>query len=287
MAKIFEIIKNNFVGYFDPEKCSPDKFRPWIRFLNYHSIIRDALSLNAPLKTDPLRLVCTASIVSNSCVTFNILDKQYRIDESVIRMALNLPCGSLVSLPSHQDLISFFQIINYQGQVDLTKFSKSNLVNEWDCFFDTLAKVFANCTKTSFHNISSLLQYIGYDVANNQRLNIAQLIRSEMVRRIITAKRDHGLGNKVQFYYPICLTIIMNHILSPEHKALFDNSVFEVSLTTNKKFYTRLNNSNKYSNIPVVITPYMSNFNNLPAIHAQPVQPPVDQSTQAGSLTHL
>ena len=289
MAGNLEIIKNNCIGYFDPVKCSVDKFRLWIRFLNEHSIIKDTLSLNAPLKTDPLRLVCTTSVVSNSVVTFNILNKQYQIDESVICTALNLPSGNIVSLPSDHELISFFQNINYQGQVDLTKISESNMVNEWDCFFDTLAKVFANCTKTSFHNISSLLQYIGYAVANNQRINLSQLIYNQMVRRIIIAKIDHGLGNKVQCYYPIFLTIILNHILTPEHKALFGNSAFEVSLTTHNKFYTRLSTSSKYSNVPVVVTPYMSNYIKLPTIqtpHVQP-QPPVDQSTQVGSSTPL
>ena len=34
-------------------------------------------------------------------------------------------------------------------------------------------------------------------VANNQRINFAQLIWHIMVRRIIAAKRDHGLENKV------------------------------------------------------------------------------------------
>ena len=102
-------------------------------------------------------------------------------------MALNFPSGNHVGLPSNQDLISFFTNINYHGHIDLTKLSKSNLVNEWDFFFDTLAKVLANCTKTSFHNISSLLQYNGYVVANNQRINLAQLIWGPMVMRIITA----------------------------------------------------------------------------------------------------
>ena len=54
MAENFEIVKNNFVGYFDPPKCSVDKFRSWIRFLNEHSLIQDVLYLNTPLKMDPL-----------------------------------------------------------------------------------------------------------------------------------------------------------------------------------------------------------------------------------------
>ena len=185
----FEIIKNNFVGYFEPKKCSVVKFRPWIQFLNEHSIIKDSLTLNAPLKTDLLILVCTTSVISNDVVTFTIRDTHYRIDESVVRVTLNFPTENLVNLPSNQELITFFSNINYQGLLDLTKLSKSNMVDEWSCFFDTLIKVFANCTKTSFSNISSLLHYIGFDVANNQRINFAQLIWHIMVRRIIAGKK--------------------------------------------------------------------------------------------------
>ena len=290
MAANFEIIKNNFVGYFEPANCSVAKFRPWIQFLNEHSIVRDALSLNAPLKVDLLRLVCTRSVISNEVVTFIVGDTQYRIDESVVRAALHFPTENLVNLPSDQELVSFFTNINYQGPLDLTRLSKSNLVDEWSCFFDTLIKVFTNCTKTSFSNIPSLLQYIGFAVANNQRINFAQLIWHVMVRRIIASKRDFGLGNKVSCYYPRFLSIILNHILSPEHVALFNNSAFEVAQTTTKKFYTRLATSLKFTNVHVVVTPYLSNYIHLPVIQTQVhtvPQPPVDQSTQAGVSTPL
>ena len=173
---------------------------------------------------EPLRLVCINSVVVNEVVAFRIQEQQYHIDESVVARALNLPTDNLLSLPSDQDLTSIFQIINYQGHIDLTRLSKSNLVTKWDCFFDTLTKVFSNCTKISFHNIQSKLQYSGYIVAYNQRINLARPIWTPMVRRLFTAKRDLTLGNKVQCYYPRFLTLILNHILSPAHKAIFDNS---------------------------------------------------------------
>ena len=175
MAGNFEIIKNNFVGFFEPTNCSVAKFRPWIQFLNEHSLIHDSLSLNAPLKTDLLRLVCTRSVISNEVITFVVGGTQYRVDESVVRTALNFPADNLVGLPIDEELVSFFIDIHYQGPVDLTKLSKSLLIDEWSCFFDTLINVFANCTKTSFSNIPSLLKYIGFAVANNRRINFAQL----------------------------------------------------------------------------------------------------------------
>ena len=66
--------------------------------------------------------------------------------------------------------------------------------------------------------------------------------------------------------------------------ALYNSSPFEVAQTTTKKFFTRLATSLKFTNVPVVVTPYLSNFIQLPTIQTQPPvpQPPVDQSTQAG-----
>ena len=125
----------------------------------------------------------------------------------------------------------------------MTRLSKLNLVTKWDCYFDSMANAVANCTKTSFHNISSQLMYIGYAVAHNLRINFAQLIWTPMVRRLIAAKRDLALGNKISCYYPRFLTLILNHILSPQDKAIFDNGLFEVSQITHKKSYTRLNTS--------------------------------------------
>ena len=105
-----------------------------------------------------------------------------------------------------------------------------------------------------------------------------------MVRRIIAAKRDFGLGNKVSCYFPRFLSVILHHVLSPKHMALFNNSPFEVAQTTTKKFFTRLATSLKFANVPVVVTPYLSNFIQLPVIQTQPHvhQPPVDQYTQVG-----
>ena len=108
MAANFEIIKNNFVGFFELANCSVAKFRPWIQFLNEHSIVRDALSLNAPLKIDLIRLVCTRSVISNEVVTFIFGDTQYQVDESAVRTALNFQADNLVGLPSDQQLVSFF-----------------------------------------------------------------------------------------------------------------------------------------------------------------------------------
>ena len=129
MAVNFDIIKHNFVGYFNPENCSVMKFHPWISILNEQSIVRDAFSMNAPLKVNPLRLICISSEIVNEVSTFRVQDRQYRIEESVVARALNLPTDNFVSLPTNEQLHSFFQDINYQGQIYITRLSKSNLVS--------------------------------------------------------------------------------------------------------------------------------------------------------------
>ena len=115
-------------------------------------------------------------------------------------------------------------------------------------------------------------------------INYAPLTWHVMVRRIIAAKRDFGLGNKVSCYYTRFLSLILHHVLSLEHMALFNNSLFEVAQTTTKKCFTRLATSLKYTNVHVVVTPHLSKYIQLPVIQTQPHvhQPPVDQSTQAG-----
>ena len=222
---------------------------------------------------------------SSTTAKLGACDSTVKVDVSSYRGMI----GSLLYLTVSRPDIMYATCLCARFQT--FKLSKSHLVDEWSCFFDTLIKVFANCTKISFSNISSLLLYIGFVVANNQRINFAQLIWHIMVRRIIASKRDYRLGNKVQCYYPRFISIILNHILSPEHVVLFNNSAFEVAQTTNKKFYTRLATSLKYTNIPVVVTPYLSNYIHLPIIQTEQVhqvhQPPVDQSTQAGVLTPL
>lgn len=197
------------------------------------------------------------------------------MNESVINTVLNLTSDDFVDPPSDNELRRFFRDIHYQSAVDpldLTKLTKKDLVS--DCFFDTLAKVFANCNKNTFSNIPSLLQYIGYVVVYNRRSNFGKLHLCVIVNRIRAARRDLTTGEKVSCYYPRFLMLIFNHLVSAEHQPLFLKEKFEVSMHTHKKFFIRFNIKGKFPNIPVLITSYMANFINLPTIPVQaPVQP--------------
>ncbi|KAK1369609.1 hypothetical protein POM88_035701 [Heracleum sosnowskyi] len=154
----------------------------------------------------------------------------------------------------------------------MTKLLKGNLVCEWDLFFDTLAKVFGNCTKNNFQNIPYLLQVIGYAIVFNKRLNSGHLLWEIVARRVFNARKEFDHGRKIKCFYPRFLSLVLNSLHSNEHQELFRNGRFLISPTTDKKFFQRLETSFRYINVPVLISNYMTNFINLPSF-----EPPVPE----------
>ncbi|KAK1357005.1 hypothetical protein POM88_050261 [Heracleum sosnowskyi] len=283
MAQQFEIVPTNYNGYFDPLKCSFERFRPWISFLNQHSCVNYAICSNVDLKVDPLYLLCSTAVVSDdfSTISFNIQDTQYIITEETFCNALQFPRDNFDRLPTEEELARFFFSIHYQGPLTMTKLIKGNLVCEWDLFFDTLAKVFGNCTKNNFQNIPYLLQVIGYAIVFNKRLNFGHLLWEIVVRRVFNARKEFDNGRKIKCFYPHFLSLVLNSLLSNEHQELFKNGRFFISPTTDKKFFQRLETSSKYSSVPVLISNYMTNFINLPSF-----EPPIPEQrivTSAGT----
>ncbi|KAL8090000.1 hypothetical protein AgCh_039456 [Apium graveolens] len=234
-----------------------------------------------------IRLICTTSTVAadSNSFSFTVANTQYVVDETVINRALNFSMDNFCNLPSDNEISNFFHAINYQGVINLTKLSKSNLVSEWDIFFDTLSKVFANCTKSNFHNITSTLQYIGLAVVFNQRINFGKLLLPILLRRLTAAKRDHSTNRRVSCYYARFLMLIAEHLLTPEHKALFANSSVAEPPPVSKKIYTRQDTAFKFMQVPVLVSAFMATFIPLPIFnlpgHEQQTQPPVVQATQA------
>ena len=176
--EMFEITKNKYNGYFNPDDCPVDRYKPWIQFLNEHSLVSYAITESPPLITEPLRLMCTTATVAKNKRSFSfvIQGTTYTCTSRTISEALHLPLDNLEPLPSVNDLIQFFTDLHYQSNINLTKMFKTNLVREWDLIFDTLAKVFSNCTQNSFQNIPSILQHIAYAITYNRRIDIGSLI---------------------------------------------------------------------------------------------------------------
>ena len=155
-----------------------EKFRPWIRFLNEHQIFKNSICLNAPLKITPLFLMCSTAEVSSdsNSFIFTVDGTPYLVDETVFKTVLNFPTDNFIDKPSDDQMIKFFNDINYSGVLDLTRLNKNLLVSEWYCFFDIITKVFANCTQKNFNILTSLVQNIGYAIVYNQRIDIGKIL---------------------------------------------------------------------------------------------------------------
>ena len=117
MAQNFQIVKHNHVGYFNPDNCNVEKFKPWIRFLNEHSIVSPAIISNVQLNLDLLRLIFSTSTVAadSKSFSFTVADSQYVVDDSVINRALNFPIDNFVELPTDNEISNFFTSIHYRG----------------------------------------------------------------------------------------------------------------------------------------------------------------------------
>ncbi|KAK1392928.1 hypothetical protein POM88_011984 [Heracleum sosnowskyi] len=104
------------------------------------------------------------------------------------------------------------------------------------------------------------------------RLNFGHLLWEIVVRRVFNARKEFDNGRKIKCFYPRFLSLVLNSLLSNEHQELFRNGRFFISPTTDRKFYHRLQTSFRYSNVPVLISNYMTNFINLPSF-----EPPVPE----------
>jgi hypothetical protein len=275
----FEIVKHNFIGYFNPNEC-PEKFRPWVRFMNEHSLIKTAITIDVPLRSGPLKIICSTAEVADDLKSFSFTfnDTKYVATESLFNSVLNFPQGNFVPFPSDDELTVFFRNIFYHGDINLTRLERKNMLQEWDYFFDTICKVFTNSTKGNFNTISSPLQYIGFAVANNISLNFGSLIWKLMLQRINQAKKSIEKEEKVLCFYPRFLMVLFNLLVPAELHGPFLDEPPAKSGKQTKRYFTGLVSSNRFRSVPVRITHHMSNFITLPII--DPQQPPIQHQPQ-------
>ncbi|KAK1398062.1 hypothetical protein POM88_007925 [Heracleum sosnowskyi] len=220
-------------------------------------------------------MLCSSAVIADNSksFTFNILNQQYTVTFDLFCDVLHFPKDRFDPLPTDDELTQFFVNIHYQGPFQMVKLSKTFVVREWDLFFDTIARVFGNCTKTNFHCITSLNQYIAYAIVFGRRLNFAEILWNLLLNRLAHSRRDSDNGVKVRCWYPRFLTLIINHLLTAEQVELFREARFETSPTTDTKFYTRLDVSSKFTTIPVLVSPFMRQFINLPIFGEQVPEP--------------
>ena len=200
MESTFEIIPTNYVGFSDPEKCSVERLKPWIRFLNEHPLMGISITRDVPLKIEPLRILCSTAVVpkDNCSFSFQIQGTTYTVNPRIINEALGFPTENFQFPPTPTELTQFFTNIRYQEEINLNRLKKSGLVQEWDLYFDTLSKVFGNCTRKNYNIIPSSIQFLGFCLAYNRCINFGHLIFNLLVHRIRTASVNFANGNHAQ-----------------------------------------------------------------------------------------
>ncbi|KAK1396442.1 hypothetical protein POM88_006305 [Heracleum sosnowskyi] len=163
-------------------------------------------------------MLCSSAVIAENSksFTFNILNQQYTVTFELFCDVLHFPKDMFDPLPTDDELSQFFVNIHYQGPFQMVKLSKSFVVREWDLFYDTIARVFGNCTKTNFHCITSLNQYIAYAIVFGRRLNFTEILWNLLLNRLAHSRRDSDNGVKVRCWYPRFLTLIINHLLTAE-----------------------------------------------------------------------
>ena len=152
MAGKFVIQETNYNAYLDPEVC-PSRFKHWVRFLNKQCIASHALTASADLQIQPLYDFCSTALNSTLLEEYRLIGdirlgdvngrNSILITSDNVNRVLGFPRGNFAEVPEEQELVQFFQTIEYQGDINLPKMSKGHLKPEWEIFFDTLAKVFS------------------------------------------------------------------------------------------------------------------------------------------------
>uniref|UniRef100_A0A166CZM5 Aminotransferase-like plant mobile domain-containing protein n=1 Tax=Daucus carota subsp. sativus TaxID=79200 RepID=A0A166CZM5_DAUCS len=232
MVGTFTLAQTNYHGYFNPADCPVERFKPWIRFLNEQCFASTAITADVELQLDPLRdyysTLFNSTLVDNPRVTGTIRNKNIQITADDVNRILGFPRENFEEVPTKDELIQFFQTIQYQGVIKLSKMLKNKLVPEWDYFFNTMAKVFAPTTSKSFNNITSLLQIIGFCITHNRRINFGRMILITIIKRLGTfASRQLVVDNSVLCYYPRFLMLFLNDTMTAEDKAFYANSPTE------------------------------------------------------------
>ena len=124
---------------------------------------------------------------------------------------LGFPRANFVNAPEEPELMQFFETIQYQGEIHLSKMTKGKLKPEWEIFFDTLAKVFSPTDRRNFHNISNILQVFGVCIAFNRPIDFGKIILKEILRKLgPLASRNVETNEKVECFYLWFLMLLLN-----------------------------------------------------------------------------
>ena len=137
--------------------------------------------------------------------------------------------------------------------------SKGNLKPEWEIFFDTLAKVFSPTDRRNFNNISNILQVFGLCIAYNHPIDFGKIILKEILRKLGPLMgRSVENNDKVGCFYPRFLMLFLNDKMPEADKNFYFNSEQALVKKASTKLVNKLAKATKHNQVPLVVTPFMS-----------------------------
>ncbi|XP_063946073.1 uncharacterized protein LOC135151518 [Daucus carota subsp. sativus] len=156
--------------------------------------------------------------------------------------------------------------------------TKGKLKPEWEIFFDTLAKVFSPTDRRNFHNISNILQVFGVCIGFNRQIDFGTTILKEILRKMgPLGSRNVETNHKVECFYPRFLMLLLNDKMTEADKNFYFNAERLNVKQTSLKLINKLAKGNKYNEVPLIVTPFMSERFNAQIV---PYQVQVSQQQQ-------
>ncbi|KAL1824142.1 hypothetical protein ACET3Z_010920 [Daucus carota] len=247
---------NNFAYVADAPRKS---FKGFVKFLS-ESYLAGALNANPILYLDVLHqfwttAVCTTVVqdaVTSLVVNCSIGGQEIEITANDANLALGLPTENYGAMPTEDELIEFFDFINYSGSITLASLNRTNLRKEWSFVFDAVVWAFT-CRKTGFDNISSVVQKLVFSMAHNRHINVGALILEELSTRL-TMPLDKR-GKKI--FLPRFIMSTLTHKVNDIHSLPnIDNSQIGNCKQVSKIIFGTLTTKSRV-NVSLKITPFM------------------------------
>ncbi|KAL1805072.1 hypothetical protein ACET3Z_028140 [Daucus carota] len=292
MVGKFKIMETNYNGFQDPEAVAA-RFRPWVKFVNEQCLESTAITASAELQIQPLydfySMALNTTLLDNHRVTGDIRvgdvngRRTITISADDVNRVLGFPRANFVNPPEEPELMQFFETIQYQGEIHLSKMTKGKLKPEWEIFFDTLAKVFSPTDRRNFHNISNILQVFGVCIAFNRQIDFGTTILKEILRKMgPLGSRNVETNDKVECFYPRFLMLLLNDKMTEADKNFYFNAERLNVKQTSLKLINKLAKGNKYNGVPLIVTPFMSESFNAQRVpyQVQVAQPQQHQQQQ-------
>ena len=154
-----------------------------------------------------------------SSFKFRLQNRTIFITETDLNTALHLPTENFAEYPSNEELLGFFTWMHCsldENNMIPRVLYQNHLPKEWHLFFTTISHIFAPKIR-GFHDISRMIQIIGFAIAHNRRINFGHLIMEEIIKNQQSARENYCL-------YPRFLQMVLEHWLTKAQLCMYARS---------------------------------------------------------------